>query len=148
MARSGSQPGMSCSSELRRPRAARIAAALALSWVGLYLHNLRELDLPLWRPENSATLFVAAGLAVAWWRWPGRGVGMLLMAWGALHLIAGAVLSVLPLGLFPFEPEQSLSHYASHLLYGLLQLPLLAGARQAVRAHASAIPPARDRDDG
>ena len=42
-----------------------------------------------------------------------------------LHLIGGAIISVLPLEALPFEPEQSLEHYFSHLVYGLGQLPLI-----------------------
>ena len=105
-----------------------LTAALALSWIGLYLHNLQELALPLWSPENSVPLLIASGLAVGWSRRPSRRLRMALMAWAWLQLIGGALLSVLPLGLYPFEPEQSLSHYGSHLLYGLLQLPLLIRA--------------------
>ncbi|MGH2602738.1 MAG: hypothetical protein ACRDJ9_25560, partial [Dehalococcoidia bacterium] len=42
-----------------------------------------------------------------------------------LNLIGGAVLSVLPLPFLPFKPEQSLRHFAFHVLYGVTQIPLL-----------------------
>ncbi|HRJ44162.1 MAG: hypothetical protein KJZ86_06525 [Caldilineaceae bacterium] len=35
------------------------------------------------------------------------------------------MISVLPLALLPFDPEQSLGHYGSHILYFLAQLPLI-----------------------
>jgi hypothetical protein len=35
------------------------------------------------------------------------------------------VLSVLPLPLWPFYPEQTTGHYISHLIYGAAQLPLI-----------------------
>ncbi len=130
---------MSSATGLGRPRAASIAATLALSWLGLYLHNLQELALPLWRPENSVTLLIAASLAAAWWRWPRRWLGVLLIGWVVLQLIGGAVLSVLPLGLYPFEPEQSLSHYGSHLLYGLAQIPLLWVALRTVTTPTTSV---------
>jgi hypothetical protein len=80
--------------------------------------------LPLWRPENSVLLVIGVLLAVAWWRYPSRWVGVVLVVYVALQLIGGAVVSVLPLGIFPFEPDQTLSHYAAHVVYGLLQIPL------------------------
>ncbi len=39
--------------------------------------------------------------------------------------IGGGILSVLPVGLFPFEPEQSWKHYAFHLVYTVTQVPLV-----------------------
>ncbi len=38
---------------------------------------------------------------------------------------AGGGINVLPLSFLPFVPEQTLSHYLSHLLYGLGQIPLI-----------------------
>lgn len=35
----------------------------------------------------------------------------------------GAILSVLPIPILPFSPEQSWDHYASHILFALAQLP-------------------------
>jgi hypothetical protein len=55
---------------------------------------------------------------------------------GWLHLIGGAILSVLPLGFLPFAPEQSPSHYLSHLIYGVTQLPLIWLAWNATRMKA------------
>lgn len=39
--------------------------------------------------------------------------------------LAGAVITVLPLPVLPFRPEQSLRHYGVHLVYALTQLPVL-----------------------
>jgi len=41
-----------------------------------------------------------------------------------MNLVGGA-LSVLPLPVLPFEPEQTLRHYSFHLLYAAAQIPLL-----------------------
>lgn len=99
-----------------------------LSWLGAYYHTSTELGLGPLRPENSGPALVGLGLFMGWWRSSGsqRLWTWLLMAWtvGA-HLLVGAVLSVLPLALLPFQPEQSLAHYRSHLIYGLAQLPLM-----------------------
>jgi len=47
-----------------------------------------------------------------------------LLVWGWLNLVGGA-LSVLPLPFLPFRPEQTLHHYAFHVVYAVLQIPLL-----------------------
>lgn len=57
----------------------------------------------------------------------------LLLIWAMLHIVGGAVLSILPLPILPFQPEQSLRHYAFHILYGLIQLPLLLATIAALR---------------
>jgi hypothetical protein len=70
---------------------------------------------------TAVSLLLAAG-----WLSPGRRVAAwLLLGWGWLHAIGGGLLSVLPLSLWPYQPEQSLRHYAVHALYAVLQVPLL-----------------------
>lgn len=39
--------------------------------------------------------------------------------------MGGGLLSVLPLPLWPYQPQQSLRHYTVHALYAVLQVPLL-----------------------
>lgn len=118
--------------ERNRPLAGRKAALVAtltfLSWLGAYVHTTLELGLPVWRPENSGPALVGLVLFLGWWRQPlRRGLWRwLLLAWTVVgHLLLGAVLSVLPLPLWPFLPEQSLAHYLSHALYAAAQLPLI-----------------------
>jgi hypothetical protein len=36
---------------------------------------------------------------------------------------------VVPLPIWPYQPEQSVTHYSFHALYALLQLPLLIALR-------------------
>jgi len=55
---------------------------------------------------------------------------------GILQLIGGAILSVLPLPILPFVPEQSPDHYISHAVYGLAQLPLIVVALREVVARS------------
>jgi hypothetical protein len=104
-----------------------VAAATALSRLGEYLHNVADLpSLTLLSPENGLTALVAFGLFLAWRRRPlSRATTAALLGWGLLNLIGGA-LSVIPFSFLPFYPEQTWGHYAAHVVYGALQLPLIA----------------------
>jgi hypothetical protein len=108
---------------------------LTISWLGEYIHNLFELPkLTVLSPENSLPALVSLAFFAAWWLTSFNRVGMLLiLAWGFLHLIGGAVLSVIPFPFLPFYPEQTLDHYAAHAVYGLAQLPLIIGAIRELR---------------
>jgi hypothetical protein len=98
-----------------------------LAWLGLYLHNVADLpDQSLFSPETGLPSLVYLVLFLAWWRFPAsQGMTWLLLGWGLLNLIGGG-LSVIPLSFLPFYPEQSLNHYAFHVVYGAAQLPLIA----------------------
>ena len=104
-----------------------VALFTALAWLGEYVHNLFELPhLTLISPENSIPALISLMLFLIWWRTPNKRLAtILLLAWTLLHLIGGALLSVLPLPILPFYPEQSLQHYAAHAIYGLAQVPLI-----------------------
>jgi hypothetical protein len=93
----------------------------------LYAHNAGDLpgQTPL-SPESVGPGLVHLILVALWFLPPSRRVASwLLLGWALLNLIGGAVLSVLPLPILPFAPEQSLRHYLFHLLYGVCQLPLI-----------------------
>ncbi|MEX1003809.1 MAG: hypothetical protein WD990_06505 [Acidimicrobiia bacterium] len=83
--------------------------------------------------SSSPLLMVMLGLVVpsillaAWWLVsPNRTAWWAALIWvGLLNLVVGATLTVLPLSFLPFEPEQSLSHYTTHLIYAGAQLPAL-----------------------
>ncbi len=117
--------------------ASTMAAVLALAWLGEYLHNLISLPhLTLLNPENSLTALAAVMLYAAWLKIPLNSLtSALLLAWGVLNLAGGAVISILPFEFLPlpYVPEQSLTHYAAHLLYGLAQLPLILLALKQLR---------------
>jgi hypothetical protein len=104
-----------------------VAALLALSWLGLFVHNSIELpSLNLLSPENSLLALVAMLLFVGWWLLPTRRLAAaLLLVWGLLHLVGGAIVTVIPFSFLPFVPEQNFTHYFAHVLYGLAQLPLI-----------------------
>jgi hypothetical protein len=103
------------------------AAFTTLSWLGEYIHNRQELpQLSILSPENSIMGLIALALFLTWLVVPYHKLPpVLLLALGLLHLIGGAILSVLPLGFLPFVPEQSFSHYLAHIVYGAAQFPLV-----------------------
>ncbi len=107
-----------------------VGIAVLLSILGTIFHNGREFGLEGLLALETATIpiiIIQVGLFVLWWKVSSmRNVAMAALGFLALlHLIGGAIISVLPLEALPFEPEQSFEHYASHLIYGLGQLPLI-----------------------
>jgi hypothetical protein len=108
---------------------------LTISWLGEYIHNLFELpNLTVLSPENSLPALVSLALLAGWWLTRfNRVLTLLILAWGSLHLIGGAVLSVIPFPFLPFYPEQTFNHYAAHVEYGLAQLPLIILAVRELR---------------
>ncbi|MEO5939786.1 MAG: hypothetical protein ABIQ76_02765 [Candidatus Limnocylindrales bacterium] len=56
-----------------------------------------------------------------------------LLGWALLNLVGGGIISVLPLGLFPFAPEQSLGHDGAHVVYAVAQIPLVLVALMAIQ---------------
>ena len=113
-----------------------VAALVALSWLGLFAHNALSLPaLTLLSPENSLVALVAVCLAVGWWLLRGQRIAAaVLLGWGALHLVGGAVVTVIPFAFLPFVPEQTIVHYLAHLVYGLAQLPLIGAMIGQLRA--------------
>ena len=112
-----------------------VAALLALSWLGLFVHNSIELpSLNLLSPENSLPALVAVLLFAGWWLLPTRRLAAaLLLVWGLLHLVGGAIVTVIPFSFLPFVPDQNFTHYFAHFLYGLAQLPLIGVMIQQMR---------------
>lgn len=124
------EPGTESASQRSRPTsrglARWMASAALLSWGSMAVHNLYELPISLIALENIGPLAVTLLLVMAHFAWPASRVPLVaLLGWAVLNLIGGGIISVLPLPFLPFEPEQSLSHYLAHVVYGLGQVPLL-----------------------
>jgi hypothetical protein len=110
-----------------------LTLALAVSWASMLFHNQWELPLTPLDLENTGPLAVDIALLIAcWWRPGSRVLWTLILAWGVLNLVVGGLLTVLPLPVLPFAPEQTVSHYAVHLVYAIGQLPLVLVAGRAL----------------
>jgi hypothetical protein len=118
----------------RPPSAAAIVLASAIAAAGMVAHNVLEFGPAfLLTPETLIPLAIFGLLALLGWARPANPViHVLLLAWAVLNLVGGGILSVLPLGLFPFQPEQSFGHYAIHVIYAVAQLPLVVLAAGAL----------------
>ena len=112
-----------------------MAAALTVSAGSMLAHNLYELPLSPLDAENSGPIAFAAALGVAYALRPdSRALAAAALGWGVLNLVIGGVVSVLPLSILPFVPEQSVSHDGAHVVYTLGQVPLVVLAYRALRA--------------
>jgi hypothetical protein len=129
------------------PSAPAVLATSAIAACGMLAHNVLELGPAfLVDPQTLIPLAIFAALAILAAReTAGRATWVALFAWSALNLFAGGILSVLPIGLFPFQPDQSLGHYSVHVAYTLSGVPLVLVAWSGIRAswprHAGAQAP-------
>lgn len=109
---------------------------MVVSAIGGWAHNSLE-DFSLLSGEMAMTLVPALLLIFGWLVVPGRTMWWATLVWVGMNLVVGAVLSVLPLPIWPFTPDQSPGHYGSHVLYAVTQLPALYAlwltGREAVR---------------
>lgn len=120
-----------------------MAMALAVSALSMLAHNLYELPLGPIDLENSGPIAFAALLAGAYALWPGsRVVAAAAFGWGVLNLVIGGIVSVLPLSILPFVPEQSITHYGAHVVYAVGQIPLVVLGYRALRGPAAGADPA------
>jgi hypothetical protein len=117
-----------------------MAAALALSALSMLAHNLYELSLSPIDIENAGPIACALILAVAYALRPdSKLVAAAALAWGVLNLVIGGIVTVLPLSILPFAPEQSVTHYGAHVVYAVGQLPLIVLAYRALRAPSTSV---------
>ena len=128
------------------PRVAMFAT-LAASALSMLAHNLYELPLSPIDIENSGPMTFSTLLGGVYaFRPDARVVAGTLLGWGLLNLVMGGVVSVLPLPVLPFAPEQSAGHYAAHILYAVGQIPLVVLSHRALAArgeHSRASRPTR-----
>jgi hypothetical protein len=125
----------------RSHRSAVVGATVAVSWLGEFVHNMADLpNLALLSPENAVPALIGLGLFLAWWRVPDRRLpAALLLVWGAVNLVGGA-LSVIPFGFLPFYPDQTVKHYLVHVLYAVGQVPLIVVAIMGPRPRSGSSP--------
>ena len=117
-----------------RRRLALLALAMGVSWASMLFHNLSELPLTPLDLENTGPLAVDIVLFLACWRWPvSRVAWAFVLGWALLNMVVGGILTVLPLPVLPFVPEQTVDHYAVHLVYTLGQVPLVLLAFSMLR---------------
>lgn len=116
------------------PTPGRMAMAFVASWVAMLTHNQFELPLSPVDIENSGPLLVDIALLAAYWRRPtSRVVQVAILGWALLNLVIGGLVTVLPLPVLPFVPEQSVSHYLAHVVYAAGQVPLVLLSIAALR---------------
>jgi hypothetical protein len=112
-----------------------MAVALTVSALSMLAHNLYELPLSPIDLENSGPIAFAGLLGVAYAVWPdSKAVAAAAFGWGVLNLVIGGIVSVLPLSILPFVPEQSITHYGAHVVYAVGQIPLVVLGYRALRA--------------
>ena len=118
------------------PETAAVVLGSAIGAAGMVVHNVLEFGPGfLGSAETLIPLVIFVLLALLAWTMPANNlVHVGLFAWALLNLVGGGILSVLPLGLFPFEPGQSLGHYGAHVIYAVAQLPLVVVAALAMRS--------------
>lgn len=130
----------------RLPDRPSVVAAAVIAWLGLLVHNVADLpDQTLLSPETLWPSLVTAALIALYATGRVRLAGIGLFGWALLNLVGGT-LSVLPLPVLPFEPEQTLRHYTFHLVYAATQVPLLMMSYQLVSGPRSR--PSRDTAPG
>jgi phosphate/sulfate permease len=130
---------------VRHVSRAAMSAALIASALSMLAHNLYELPLSPVDLENAGPIGFAALLGVAYALRPGsKAIAAAILGWGLLNLVIGGVVSVLPLAILPFVPEQSPSHYGAHIVYAVGQIPLVVLGYRALRTPTVAVDPARD----
>jgi hypothetical protein len=100
--------------------------ALVLSAMGAWLHNMLE-GIPALSIETASALIPTLVLVIWWWKGEGgETLWWITLVWVlGLNAIVGALLSVLPLPVWPFLPEQSLGHYLAHGIFVVTQIPAL-----------------------
>lgn len=127
-----------------------VLGALVISWVGVVVHNLADLpQLPPWDPGYVIPTIVSILLFLAWRQGTQKRLAaVLLLTWGVSMLVAGAIVTVLPLGILPFDPAQTLTHYFFHGLYAAAQLPLIAISIREARRRRPLRRPASEHGSG
>jgi hypothetical protein len=122
------------------PELGLLGLAGALWWLAVWFHDAREFAGTYGlTPDSIGEGAILLCLLTITWRYPRRGIWRLaLLAYVAVTTV-GEALSIVPLPIWPWVPEQSSSHYATHALVAAAHLPLLVLAVGGVRTRASSL---------
>jgi hypothetical protein len=115
-----------------------MAAALTLSAASMLAHNPYELPLSTDRHREFRPDRVRGAPSCGVCPLARSKVAAAAFGWGVLNLVIGGIVTVLPLAILPFVPEQSVTHYAAHVVYALGQFPLVVLGYRALRAPTAA----------
>lgn len=120
------------------PSVVWLITTVVISLLGLAIHNLQEFGLQGMIALDLGMipmLVLQITILLVWKFYPQRRKTMTrwLLFCALLHLVIGAFLTIFPLSIFPFEPAQTINHYIAHLIYGLLQLPLILTTLRLLR---------------
>jgi hypothetical protein len=112
------------------PRTWTVLLATTASWLGMYLHNIISLaGQDALSPETLLPTLIYLFLIGVYFTHRRQAALAGLCAWAWLHLTGGALLSVAP------WINQSPKHLAAHVLYGILQLPLVFAVTPTARSN-------------
>jgi len=120
-----------------------VGVAIVIAILGSLAHNAIEFGFgSVLRSQNGElpiTFLWIAGFLL-WWRVRQARLpaAWFLIALALLNLIGGAIITVVPLGFLPFEPEQSFTHYVAHVIYGVAQIPALVLLLREIRVSTTA----------
>jgi hypothetical protein len=103
-----------------------LSLAAAVAWLGAWFHNLREsAGTNGLTADTAAELVVLVVLIALTWCIPHALWPRAILLGCALVWCVGGTMSVLPLPIWPWIPEQSVSHFATHILVVGAQSPLI-----------------------
>lgn len=113
-----------------------LAPVMSLAALGGVAHNALSLPLPIYAPETIGPAAIYGALLVWGCLSPAAALPrVVLMSWTALNLLVGGILTVVPLPMWPFAPEQTPQHYAAHVIYASSQVPLIWSLARSRPAH-------------
>lgn len=101
-------------------------AFTALAWAAYLLHDqveLPEIDLDSWEYVAPTALYLV--LFLAWWLVESRPTRILFVAWAWIMMLGAGLFSALPLPFLPYDPPQTVQHYAVHGILILAHVPLV-----------------------
>lgn len=111
-------------------RSLRVILVAAVAWLGLWVHELHRVPAMIGlTPDASLPLLVILVALLIWWLRAAhkRAPSLALLIYALVNAVGG-FLSVLPLPILPFVPEQTLDHYLVHVIYSVFQAPLIVVA--------------------